>query len=126
MEIFLFIYMLGISFIYQRLRRLLIIHYMLSVLIILLVSKGLEYFYPSVESIQFIADVNTFFISLDVTVLFISAVYRFSYLKTKVINQAQLDSLSLMPTFALFPRILLHPSARDIHDDFWQRYKNLK
>lgn len=52
MGIFLFIYMLGIRLIYQRLRRLLIIHYMLSVLIILLVSKGLEYFYPSVESIQ--------------------------------------------------------------------------
>lgn len=75
---------------------------------------------------SYIADVNTFFISLDVTVPFISAVYRFSYLKTKVINQAQLDSLPLMPTFALFPRILLYPSARDIHDDFWQRYKNLK
>ncbi|KGQ38741.1 MULTISPECIES: hypothetical protein [Pasteurellaceae] len=126
MEIFLFIYMLGISLIYQRLRRLLIIYYIPSVLIILLVSKGLEYFYPDVESIQFIANVNIFFISLDVIALFIGVVYRFGYLKTKILNQAQLDSLSLMPTFALFPRILLYPSARDIHDDFWRQYKDLK
>ncbi|WP_279573302.1 hypothetical protein [Volucribacter amazonae] len=120
------IYILEVIFIYQRLKQLLLMHYMISVLIILFTSKGLVYFYPDVLSIQIISTVNAVLFMLDMTVLFIGAIYRFDSLKTKISNQVQFDSLPLMPTFVFYPRILLSPLATDIHDNFWQQYKNLK
>ncbi|AAP96395.1 hypothetical protein A6046_05470 [[Haemophilus] ducreyi] len=126
MPIFILIYAVGTIAIYQSLRRLQITHYMFSLLIILLASKGLIYCYPDTLSIQIIDDINSLFITLDVLALIMGAMYRFGYLKTRINNQAQRDVLPLMPAFALFPRILLYPAAKDIHDDFWYQYKNLK
>ncbi|TCK01816.1 hypothetical protein EV694_0450 [Volucribacter psittacicida] len=126
MKTLMLIYILAVIFIYQRLKQLPLMHSMISALMIFLTSNGLAYFYPDVLSIQIISAVNTVLFMLEMTVLFIGIIYHFGYLKIKISNQAQFDSLPLMPTFVLYPRILLPPSETDIHDDFWQQYKNLK